>query len=321
MVRRASLSAVVPVYNSATSLPELVARLEPVLRASADEFEVVFVNDGSRDDSWRVLDQLCRAHGWIRAITLMRNSGQHNALLCGIRVARHSLIVTLDDDLQNPPEEIPKLLEALDERVDVVYGAPPLGVHGRWRNVASQTTKIALQGVLGAETARMVGPFRVFRTELRKAFDQYSGAFVNIDVLLTWGTTRFTAIHVRHDVRRSGVSNYTFRMLLTHSLNMLTGFTTAPLQWASVLGFVVTLFGMVLLAYVLARYLFQGARVPGFGFLASVIIIFSGAQLVTLGIMGEYLARIHSRLLDRPPYTVKSDDTLTDPEGADITGV
>jgi undecaprenyl-phosphate 4-deoxy-4-formamido-L-arabinose transferase len=306
--RVSALSAVIPVYNSALSLPDLVARLQPVLSASADEFEIVFVDDDSRDDSWRVLAGLSLLHpGWIRAIPLMRNSGQHNALLCGIRAARFGLIVTLDDDLQNPPEEIPKLLEALADGVDVVYGAPPHGVHGLWRNLASQMTKIVLQGALGAETARMVGPFRVFRTELRHAFDQYSSAFVNIDVLLTWGTTRFKAIRVRHDERRVGKSNYTFLKLLTHSMNMTTGFSTMPLKWASILGFGATAFGLVLLAYVLGRYYLQGISVPGFAFLASVTIIFAGAQLFTLGIIGEYLARVHVRLTERPAYTIRTD--------------
>jgi undecaprenyl-phosphate 4-deoxy-4-formamido-L-arabinose transferase len=303
-----ALSAVIPVYNSALSLPDLVARLQPVLSASANQFEIVFVDDDSKDDSWRVLTELCVLHRhWIRAIPLMRNSGQHNALLCGIRAARYGLIVTLDDDLQNPPEEIPKLLEALDDGVDVVYGAPPHGVHGLWRNLASQMTKIVLQGALGAETARMVGPFRVFRTELRHAFDQYSSAFVNIDVLLTWGTTRFKAIRVRHDERRVGKSNYTFLKLLTHSMNMTTGFSTMPLKWASILGFGATAFGLVLLAYVLGRYFLQGVSVPGFAFLASVTMIFAGAQLFTLGIIGEYLARVHVRLTERPAYTIRTD--------------
>ncbi len=304
-VRVSTLSVVVPVYNSAPLLPALVARLEPVLREVSDEFEVVFVNDGSRDASWRTIAELEERHAWIRGIDLMRNSGQHNALLCGIRAARHAITVTLDDDLQNPPEEIPKLLNALTDDVDVVYGAPREEVHGLWRNLASQVTKIVMQGVLGADTARMVGPFRVFRTEVRRAFDAYKGAAVNIDVVLTWGTTRFAAIRVNHDPRRSGASNYTFGRLLTHTLNMLTGFSTLPLQVASVMGFALTLVGIVLLAFVLGRYILQGTAVPGFAFLASITIIFSGTQLFTLGVIGEYLARMHFRLLDRPPYVVR----------------
>jgi glycosyltransferase involved in cell wall biosynthesis len=303
---------VIPVFNSEAILPELVARLEPVLRVCADEFEAVFVNDASRDASWTALLDLQRRHHWMRVIDLMRNCGQHNALLCGIRAANHGLIVTLDDDLQNPPEEIPQLLNALDDDVDVVYGAPRQEVHGLWRDVTSQVTKIALQGALGAQTARMVGPFRVFRTDLRRAFDEYGGAFVNIDVLLTWGTTRFKAVRVRHDQRKVGRSNYTFWKLLTHTLNMLTGFTTAPLQWASGLGFSVTLLGLVLFLFVIVRYLVHGSTVQGFAFLASVTLIFSGAQLLTLGIIGEYLARVHARLMQRPSYTVRREATAND---------
>ena len=227
MSRVAGLSAVVPAYNSELSLRPLLARLEPVLAASAERYEVILVNDGSRDDTWKVIEDLMRAHSWVRGIDLMRNCGQHNALLCGIRAAQYGLVVTLDDDLQDPPEEIPKLLAAMTGDVDVVYGAPINEVHGFWRDLASQVTKIVLQGVLGAETARMVGPFRLFRTAVRKAFDDYRGVFVNIDVLLTWGTTRFRAIRVRHDPRQLGQSNYGVGKLLTHTLNMLTGFRSS----------------------------------------------------------------------------------------------
>jgi glycosyltransferase involved in cell wall biosynthesis len=300
-----TVSVVVPVYNSADVLPTLVARLEPVLRRTTDQFELVCVNDASGDDSWRVIADLERRHPWIHGIDLVRNSGQHNALLCGIRAARYDVIVTLDDDLQNPPEEIPALIAALSEDVDVVYGAPLREVHGLWRDLASQVTKAFLKGVIGAETARMIGPFRAFRTSVRHAFDGYRGSSVNIDVLLTWGTNRFAGVRVRHDVRTIGQSSYTAMKLLRHTLNMLTGFSTLPLQLASWLGFTLTVFGGVLLAVVITRYLLNGVVVPGFAFLASIIIIFSGTQLLTLGIVGEYLGRMHLRLLDRPPYVVR----------------
>lgn len=298
---------VVPVYNSAEVLPTLVARLAPVLRECARKFELILVNDGSKDTGWLAINEITRQHDWVRGIDLMRNCGQHNALLCGIRAARYELIVTLDDDLQNPPEEIPKILAALVDDVDVVYGSPHNEVHGIFRNLASQITKIVLQGVLGAQTARMVGPFRVFRTELRRAFDGYRGMYVNVDVLLTWGTTRFTAIRVRHDVRRQGKSNYSFIKLAVHLMNMLTGFSTIPLQFSTYIGLTVALAGIVLLGSVIGRYFLHGVAVQGFVFLASIIIIFSGTQLFTLGIIGEYLARMHIRLLDRPAYVVREE--------------
>ena len=300
-----TISVVVPVYNSEASLPGLVERLEPVLRANSARFELILVNDGSRDGSWMVVEQLVARHGWIRGIDMLRNYGQHNALLCGIRAARHELVVTMDDDLQHPPEELPKLLARLGPDCDVVYGPPEKEQHGFLRDLASQMTKLALQKSMGAETARAVSALRVFRTGLREAFSDFKSQQVSIDVLLTWGTTRFAAVRVRHDERRFGQSNYTYKKLVAHALNMITGFSTLPLQLASWIGFLFTLFGLCVLAFVLVSYFRHGSPVAGFPFLASIIAIFSGAQLFALGIIGEYLARMHFRMMDRPSYAVR----------------
>lgn len=299
-----SISVVIPVYNGALSLPELTQQLGQVLPTLAEQYEIIFVEDDGRDNSWEVIRQLAREHPWVRGFKHMRNFGQHNALLCGIRQARYEIIVTMDDDLQHPPEEIHKLLERLDDGVDVVYGTPQREQHGFLRDMASQVTKIALQSAMGVDVARSVSAFRVFRTRLRDAFANYQSPYVSIDVLLTWGTTRFAAIPVRHDPRRLGASNYTLRKLIVHALNMMTGFSTLPLQIASVMGFALTLFGLVVLVYVIGRLLFE-ASVPGFPFLASVIAIFSGAQLFALGIIGEYLARMHVRIQGRPTSVVR----------------
>lgn len=302
-----AVSVVVPVYNAAESLPELVRRLLPVMERAVREFEVILVNDGSRDGSWRAICDLSRRDARVRGIDLMRNYGQHNALLCGIRACSGEIIVTIDDDLQNPPEEIDKLLAKLREGYDVVYGTPMAETHGLWRNLASRATKIALQSAVGADTARKVSAFRAFRAQTRESFQEYSGPYVSIDVLLTWGASRFAAVAVQHDARAVGASNYTFRMLVTHALNMMTGFSTLPLQLASVTGFAFTLFGIAVLFYVLTRYFIQGTSVPGFPFLASVIAIFSGAQLFALGVIGEYLARMHFRMMDRPTYSIREE--------------
>src|ERR1700674_2374636 len=309
-----AVSVVVPVYDGAATLPELVARLAAVLAARAPRSEILLVNDGSRDASWQVILELAHAHATnglgpdrprVHGIDLMRNYGQHNALLCGIRAAAGAVVVTMDDDLQHPPEEIPQLLDALAGEVDVVYGTPRAERHGLLRVAASRATKMVLEGAMGAAVARRVSAFRAFRTELRQAFEQYGNPYVSIDVLLTWATTRCAAVPVRHEPRRSGHSNYTFRMLARHALNMVTGFSVGPLRLASLVGFASTLLGIGVLAYVVGRYLIQGTSVPGFPFLASVIAIFSGAQLFTLGIIGEYLARMHFRLMSRPVYSVR----------------
>lgn len=306
-VTRPAISVVVPVYNSDLTLPELVKRLQPVLAVVAHEYELLLVNDGSRDHSWKVIQELAHSFKWVRGINLMRNYGQHNALLCGIRAARFGTLVTMDDDLQHPPEEIPKLLAKLEENFEVVYGYPEHQQHGLLRNIASGLTKLALQKSMGADTARHVSAFRAFRTQARDAFATYHSPFVSIDVVLTWATTRFVAIQVRHDPRKSGISNYTFGMLFRHAMNMMTGFSTLPLQLANLMGFLCTAFGGMVLVFVVGRYLLQGTTVQGFPFLASIIAIFSGAQLLALGIIGEYLARMHFRMMERPTYTVREE--------------
>ena len=302
---RPGLSVVVPVFNSEQSLPILCARLSAVLPQIADRYEVILVNDGSRDRSWPVILGLREQYPWLHAINLMRNYGQHNALLCGLRAAREDVIVTMDDDLQHPPELIPVLLGKLAEGYDVVYGTPTEEQHGALRDIASRMTKLVLQGAMGAETATKVSAWRVLRREVTSAFGAYQNSFVSIDVLLTWGTTRFSWVPVRHDRRTIGTSNYTVARLMRHALNMVTGFSTAPLQFASFVGFFFTLFGIGVLIYVVGRYFISGGSIPGFPFLASVIAIFSGAQLFALGIIGEYLARMHTRSLDRPAYVVR----------------
>jgi len=300
-----SVSVVIPVFNGSATLPELVRRTKAALESIADETEILLVNDDSRDGSWDEIRRLAATGAGVRGFNLMRNYGQHSALLCGIRAAQGEVIVTLDDDLQHPPEEIPKLLDLLVDGWDVAYGTPEREPHGIWRGIASRVTKLALQSALGAETARKVSAFRAFRRDVSLAFANYRGPFVSIDVLLTWGTGQVTSCTVHHEPRSVGQSNYTFRRLIAHALNMMTGFSTLPLRLASLLGFTFTLFGMVVLMYVLVRYLIEGVSVPGFPFLASIIALFSGAQLFALGIIGEYLARMHFRMMDRPAYVVR----------------
>jgi glycosyltransferase involved in cell wall biosynthesis len=298
------LSVVIPVYNGALSLPEIVTQLAQVLPSLDPAFEVIFVEDDGKDNSWQVICELVAEHQWIRGFKHMRNFGQHNALLYGIRHARYDTIVTIDDDLQHPPAEIVKLLEKLDEGYDVVYGTPQQEQHGLLRDLASQVTKLAFQTAMGVDVARSVSAFRVFRTRLRDAFSNYDSPFVSIDVLLTWGTTRFAAIPVRHEPRLLGVSNYTVGKLIRHALNMMTGFSVLPLQIASILGFVLSVFGLIILIYVISRFLFESS-IPGFPFLASIIAIFSGAQLFALGIIGEYLSRIYVRSMGRPASIIR----------------
>ena len=299
------VSIVIPVYNGSATLAELVTRIATVMTASSQPFEIVLVNDGSADESWATLQALAHEYPFVRAVDLMRNYGQHNALLCGLRLARYDVAVTMDDDLQNPPEEIPKLLAELEDGFDVVYGVPEVQQHGLGRDLASEITKITLSGTMGASAARNASAFRALRTRLRDGFAGYQGPWVFLDALLTWSTNRFGSVRVRHEARRAGRSGYSLRKLLKHGMNMMTGFSALPLQIASLVGFTFTLFGLAMLVYVVTRYFLNGHNVPGFAFLASMIAIFSGAQMFAIGIIGEYLARMHFRTMGQPAETIR----------------
>ncbi len=300
---RMNCSVVIPVFRGEQTLDPLIERLAQVLPNVAESFEVVLVNDGSPDSSWAVIERLAGQYAWVRGINLMRNYGQHNAVLCGIREARYEITVTMDDDLQHPPEEIPLLIAKLDKGFDVVYGTPKKLPHSWWRNAFSVITKYAISYVMGFKTVREISSFRALRTSLRDAFVAYAGPEVLVDVLFAWGTNRFGSVEVEEDPRMIGNSNYTFRKLVRVALLVLTSYTTLPLRLASVIGFMFTLFGFGVLVYVLVTY-FAAGSIPGFSFLASLIAIFSGVQLFALGIIGEYLARLFDRTGGRPTYSI-----------------
>ena len=301
-----SLSVVIPVYNSQESLPLLIRDLSKVLNEISSENEIILVNDGSKDQSWQIIQELSETYPQIRAFDLMRNYGQHNALLCGIRESRGDLIITMDDDLQHLPETIPQLFTKLEEGYDVVYGVPEAERHNFWRNLTSKLIKWILKKAMRVSTAQEISAFRVFRSEIKDSFANYDGVFVSIDVLLSWGTTRFSSVRIKHHKRLSGKSQYTLKKLLNHAFTLITGFSILPLQVSSLLGFIEILFGLFVLIYVLIKFIQGGGTVPGFTFLASTIAIFSGVQLFAIGMIGEYLGRLFSRNLGQPTYTVRS---------------
>lgn len=304
-----NLSIIIPVYNSADCLPTLIDRLHPALAAAAETYEVVLVNDGSTDQSWARITELAVDRSWIRPIDLMRNYGQHAALLCGARAAHHDIIITLDDDLQHAPEDIPSLLAALTPETDVVYGVPETPARGHLRRLLTAVTKFVMQEAMGVELAFDVSAFRAFRRSLVPAFANYTGTDISLDVLLSWGTTRFTAVKVPHHPRFAGQSNYTLRKLVRHTINMVTGFSVRPLRFASITGLVFSAVGFLLLGHIMMTFLLYGRAVPGFAFLGSAVTIFGGIELLVLGVVGEYLARVHFRSMGQPPYTIREPVT------------
>lgn len=301
-----SVSVVVPCYRSARTLPLLVSRLMPVLRDLSVQHEVILVVDGSPDDTWATAAELARCIDGVRAIHLSRNYGQHNALVAGIREARFEVVVTMDDDLQHPPEQIPLMLAALDgDRLDLVYGVPHDEEHGFLRSLASRMVKAGMASALGIRAARTIGAFRAFRTCLRDGFEELSGPHASIDVALSWATTRVGSVKVLMCERNHGRSNYTPRLLVRHAVNMLLGYSTTPLRAASYLGFLVGIVGLLLGGLVLWRFAAGDTTVAGFTTVASMVALFSSAQLISIGLLGEYVGRIHGSGMGRPTYVVR----------------
>lgn len=305
-----TVSVVVPVYHSVETLPVLVRRIHESLPDTPHE--IIMVDDGSPATTWHMVEHLAATDPTVTGLRLGRNSGQHNALLAGVRAAKYDVTVTIDDDLQNPPEEIPTLLAALVDDIDVVYGAPAEVAQRRWRRSSSAWMRTLMASALGVDNAARMSSFRAFRTSLRHGFETDLGPGVSMDALLSWSTSRFSSVDVAHHNRAEGRSTYTFRKLLRFALDTATGYSAVPLQIAMTLGLVTALFGLGILVWVVGRAILGDSSVPGFPFLASMIAIFSGVQLITIGIIGEYLARMHFRVMRKPTYVVAE---RTDHEG------
>jgi len=296
------VSVVIPVYRTAGTIRALVERVLGVLEASGNRHEVVLVEDGSADDSWPAVLEVQHAHpGRITAVQLMRNYGQHNALMCGFRHCRGRYIVTLDDDGQNPPEEIPKLLKAIQQdNWDLVYGSYGHKKHQAWRNLGSRVVNAFYRSVF--KTNVTITSFRMMRRELAASILTYSLNFTFIDGLLAWNTQRIGQIPVIHLPRQQGESSYTLGRLILLAFNLFTNFSLFPLQLASACGLAAAALGIVTALYYLAMYLSSNISVPGYASIIITVLVLGGVQLSALGIIGEYLGRLHLNVNRKPQY-------------------
>ena len=297
------ISLVCPVYCSAQTLRILVDQICACLNG-AYKFEILLIDDRSPDSSWLEIVQISRENSAVRGIRLGRNVGQHGALLAGIRSARFDKIVTIDDDLQNPPSEVIKLVQTLDSNGGVVYGVSADVKQKMWRRASSIGAKQLFKKFLGFDSAVNISSFRAFETNLRDAFSGEIGPSVSIDSLLTWSTSTFCSIDVQHHSRLQGKSHYSFRKLVRFMIDTATGYSVVPLRLATTLGSIVTIFGFVMFLWVTLRPLLTGVTVPGFPLLAASLAIFSGTQLLVLGILGEYIGKMHFRVMNKPSYVI-----------------
>lgn len=299
----------VPCYRSATTLGELVNGLDRELSqlvtgSVIEDWELILVVDGSPDGTGRVAEELAADRPNVDTVHLRRNFGQHNALLAGISRARFDIVVTMDDDLQHRPDQVSVLVEALEDgSLDLVYGVPREEEHGLARSVASRVVKSGL-AFAGVPNVRWVSAFRAFRTELREGFERAVDPHPNLDVMLSWVTSSVAPVGVRMERRNNGRSGYGLFGLTRHALNMVTGYGVGPLKIATLMGFLFGLVGLSLMVVVVVNYATGETTVAGFTTIASMIALFSGAQLISLGIIGEYLGRLHFRTMGKPTYLI-----------------
>jgi undecaprenyl-phosphate 4-deoxy-4-formamido-L-arabinose transferase len=225
--------------------------------------------------------------------------------MAGVRHAKNDLIVTLDDDFQNPPSEIKKIIDYLGENnLDLVYGSPIRIKQTFFRSLMSKSVRLFLNKVLRIKHVNEISSFRVFKREiLDKSLVNISE--ISIDSLLNWSTNHIGYVKVDHNPRSAGSSNYNFQKLVSFALNTIISYSVKPLKIATYFGILIFGIGSALLVFILGKYLLYGINVPGFTTTASLIILFSGTQLIILGVIGEYLARMHLNIMNKPAFVVR----------------
>lgn len=302
--RSVDYSVVVPVYNSEKTIEELFVRIKEVFTGLGHTFEVIFVEDCGRDDSWSVLRSVKEQYpDEVVAIRLARNFGQHNATLCGFHHVSGRFVITIDDDLQVPPEEIPKLIdEQRRTGADLVYGFFAEKNHGFVQNLGSFAIQKACEATFGGRGKG--SSFRLMVTPLIEKVRSHTQSFVFIDGLLLWYTQYVARTLVRHEPRKHGKSGYTIFKLVGLALHMFFNFTTLPLRWIIYLGLVTSTVSFVLGVIFFIRGLIYSVPV-GWSSLAVTIFFVGGVILLVLGIIGEYISRIFSLHNERPQFSVR----------------
>lgn len=300
-----SLSIIIPVFNEEPCLEELCRRLFKVLKDMGNRFEVIFVDDGSRDGSLDLLVRLGRKYKPMKIIRFARNYGQHPAVTAGMAESKGDVIVTLDADLQNPPEEIPKLVEAVQKGYDIAAGWRQHREDSLLRTIPSRVVNRLISRVTTVKLHDYGCMLRAYSRTLIDRFLRCEERATYITALMNLLSRNVIEVPVRHDARTKGKSKYQFFSLLNFVLNIMIGFSDYPIRLVSWSGFLFSAVGLGLGLYLIAYRLLNG---PGGGagltsFVAVMLILF-GIQFVLLGLMGEYLARIYSEVQKRPRYVV-----------------
>jgi undecaprenyl-phosphate 4-deoxy-4-formamido-L-arabinose transferase len=300
-----ALSFVIPLYNSAATIAPLVRDIEALTVEGGHE--IVLVNDGSADNTAEVCRELVRsARVPITFVEHARNFGEHNAVLTGWRHAAGAHIVNLDDDGQNPPAEAVRLWRhALASGLDVVFGHYEIKQHSAWRNLGSRLTNRMTDWALDKPAGFYLSSFRCVSAFATRQVATYAGPYPYLDGLLLQVTQRIGSLTVRHDARTSGTSGYTLRRLIRLWLSAWLNFSILPLRIATLVGLVTAFGGLLLFLVVVALWFQQRGPEYGWGWVMSSVLIFSGTQLVMLGLIGEYLGRMFLAINQRPQAVIR----------------
>ena len=301
--RAPQLSVVIPVYNSDSVLPRLANELDEQL--SGRDFEVVFVNDGSTDDSWNVLQRLAADRSHFIAVDLMKNYGQHSALFCGFQLARGDFIITMDDDLQNPPSEIPLLIGRIEEGYDVVFGRFRQKQHGLIRKLGSKTVSWLNRRLFRKPPDLALTNFRIIRREIIDAVCETRTSFPYIPGLLLLTAKTFANVDVEHHPRRSGQSNYGVTTIAALIWRIIFNYSALPLRWACIGGIAVSVVSFLLGAYYLVRAVLSGSVSPGFPTLVCLLAFCNGVTLLVLALLSEYVVRLVNEVSGIPAYRIR----------------
>ena len=301
-----AVSVVIPVFNESASIPRLHARLHQVLQQLGRSFEIVYVDDGSTD---RSLEELLLVQGWdpaVKVVTLARNAGQHAAVLAGFAHARGAVVVTLDADLQNPPEEIPRLLAEIDAGHDAV-GTRREGRNDPFlrRAISAVVSRLASLAV-GVPMTDCGSMLRAYRRPVVEEILRLAERALFIPALGAWLARRPTEISIRHEARVAGRSRYSPLRFMQLGFDLMTGFSLVPIQLVSLAGIGVALLGIGFGAFLLVRRLVLGPESEGLFTLFAILFVFVGILIFAVGLVGEYVGRIYAEVRRRPSYVVRA---------------
>jgi len=297
------LSIIIPVFNSGDNIAELSRQIMDALKDIS--FEVIFINDGSRDNSWDVIKKVAAENEKIIAINFRRNFGQDNAILAGINQATGNYMVIMDDDLQHSPYDIAKLYNKCKEGYDVCYAHFPEKKQRIWKNFGSWLNGAFAYWLLKKPKGIYMSPFKVIKKDVAKSLLQYPGPFPYIDGLILDFTNNLTFVEVEHYKRHKGKSNYNFFRSFAVFLKTLTSFSVIPLRIATIIGFISAFTGFITAIYFLIKYLtITYYEVEGWTSLIVTLLIIGGILLMSIGLIGEYLGRMFLTLNKKPQYSI-----------------